>query len=96
MSISFKSKVLDSVAVSYGKSGIVLGQIDNTRVLFSLFAYVVLHDTFANGWNVEETMDEVRSPEVVSGTVCDIVAVHAHGFKGLPNLVRQVTDDRLL
>jgi len=94
--ISFKSKVLDSVAVSCGKSGIVLGQINNTGVLFSIFAYVVLHDAFANGWDVEETMDEVGGPEVVGGTVCDIIAVHAHGFKGLPNLVRQVTDDRLL
>jgi hypothetical protein len=44
---------------------------------------------------VENTVEEIRSPEGVGGTVGDIISEHAHGRKRSTDLVGQVADDSL-
>jgi hypothetical protein len=78
MGVSLKSKVLKSVAVPCSVSGVVLRERDDSRVLLFLLVVVVLDDTLTDLRDVENTVEEIRRPEGVGGTVGDIVSEHAH------------------
>ena len=91
--IDFKSKVLEGVAVPYSIGRVVLRKRHDTRVL--ALVTVVLNNTFTDLGHVEQTVEEIRSPVEVGGTVGDVVAKHAHALEGLAELVREVTDDSL-
>jgi hypothetical protein len=93
--VSLKSKVLESVAVFDGEGGVVLSEVDSSRVLLLFFVVVVLDDTLTDLGNVEKTVKKVRGPEGVGGTVGDIVSEHAHGGKRPADFVGQIADDRL-
>lgn len=90
--INLESEVLKGIAVPRGPSSVILGQADDAGVLALA---VVLYDTLTNLGNVEQTMEKVRSPVEVGGTVRNVVAEHAHTLEGAAELVRQVADDGL-
>ena len=95
MGVSFKSKVLESVAVPRGVGSVVLGKSEGSGVLLLFLVVVVLDDTLTNWGKVQKTVEKIRGPEGVGGAVGDIVSEHAHGGKRLADLVGQVADDSL-
>lgn len=93
MSIDLESKVLQGVAVADGKSGILCGHLDDTRVL-GLVA-VVLNDALADLGDVKKSVEEVRCPVEVCGTVGNIIAEHAQSAQRTADLVGEIADDSL-
>lgn len=92
MGVDLQSKVLEGVAVPNRPARVGLRHADNTRVLAG---GVVLDDTLANARNVQESVEQVRCPVEVSGTVGDIVAKTTQALERTAELIRQIADHGL-
>jgi hypothetical protein len=92
MSIYFKSKVLQGVAVLHRVGRVGLGQFEDSRVLAFT---VVLHMALTNFGQVKETVEEIGRPVEVGGTVGDSPAETAHSLERTTNFIRQIANHSL-
>jgi hypothetical protein len=92
MSVDLEGEVLEGVAVLDRVGRVGLGQVKDTWVLADA---VVLDVTLANCRHVEKTVEKIRRPVEVGGTVRDVPAEAAHSLERATELVGQVTDDSL-
>jgi hypothetical protein len=93
MSICFKSKVLQGVAVLHRVGRVCLGQFEDSGVFSGA---VVLHVALANLGQVQKTVKKIGCPVEVGGAVGDSPAETTHALERTAKLVRQITNHGLV
>lgn len=89
--ISLESKVLERIAVPHRLLGVILGKLETLVVLAS----IVLYNTLTDLGDMKKTVEEIRGPVEICGTVGDVITEAAHALERLAGLVRQRADDSL-
>lgn len=91
VSVNVNSEVLKSVAVDNALGRIGLGELESFSVVFG----EVVDDALADGWDVEDAVQEISGPEGVELGLGDGVAETADGVEAAADLEGERADDSL-